>query len=125
MYTMSIDAATITAAHETTSSRMTFDRGVHHRRVETIVTTYAFHAGRGQRHANKEPVIVATTTVRVISTTIAAIEVRKSDSNEHHGKETASAKRRSISRLRGASTSLDTARLPSSFSHFLRRTAIS
>jgi len=91
---------------------MTLDRGmtgrlVHHRGVEIIVTT----CGRVQCHAKQEAATVATTTVRAISTTIAAIEGRKSDSNEYHVKTTAvtSAKPRVISRLRGASTSLDMA----------------
>ena len=85
--------------------------GVHHRGVEIIVTTGAFHDGRDQRHAKKVAVSVATTTVRAISTTIAAIEDRKSDSNEHHVKATVvtGAKPHSISRSRGASKSLDMA----------------
>jgi len=78
---------------------------VHHRGVEIIVTTYACHHGRAQRRAKKEAAIVATTTVAAISTTIAAIEDRKSDSIEHHVKATAvtSAKLHVISRLRGGS----------------------
>ena len=96
---------------------MTLDPGmtgrlVHHRGVEIIVTTCAFHYRHVQRHAKKEAATVAaTTTVRAISTTIAAIEDRKSDSNEDHVKATAmtSAKPHVISRLRGASTSLDMA----------------
>ena len=114
MHTSSRDATTITTAHETTCAGMTLDPGmtgrlVHHRGVEIIVTTCAFHDGRVQYHVNKEVAIV-TTTVRVISTTIAAIEGRKSDSNEHHAKATVltSAKPQSISRLRGESRSLDT-----------------
>jgi len=90
---------------------MTLDPGmtghlVHHRGVEIIATTYVF--GRVQRHAKKEAAIVATTTVLAISTTIAAIEDRKSDSNEDHVKATAvtSAKPHAISRLRGESRSL-------------------
>jgi len=85
--------------------------GVHHRGVEIIVTTDTFHLGRVQRHAKKEAAIGATTTVAAISTTIDAIEDRKSDNNEHRVKATAvtSAKPRVISRLRGASTSLDMA----------------
>jgi len=64
-----------------------------------------------QRHAKKEAAIVATTKVRAINTSIAAIEDRKSDSNEHHAKATAatSAKPHVISRLRGGSSLLDTA----------------
>jgi len=104
MHTMSRDAKTITAAHETTCDRMTLDRGmtgrlVHRRGVEIIVTT----CGRVQCHAKKEAAIVATTTVRAISTTIAAIEGRKSDNNEHRMRATAvtTAKHHFISRLPG------------------------
>jgi len=105
MHTMSRDATTITAAQETTcvNPAMT-GRLLHHRGVEIIVTTCAFHYGIIQCHAKKE-----AATVRAISTTIAAIEDRKSDSNEHRAKTTASAKPRFISRLPGASKSLDTA----------------
>jgi len=85
------------------------DRLVHHRGVEIIVTTCAFHIGHGQYHAKKEAATVATTAVRAISTTIATIEDRKSDSNEHHMKTTVSAKPHVISRLRGESRSLDKA----------------
>jgi len=113
---MSRDATTITAVRETACARMTLDPGVtgrlvHHRGVEIIVTTCAFHYGRVRCQAKKEAAIFATTTVHAIGTTIAAIEDRKSDSNEHHAKATAvtSAKRHVISRLHGASTSLDTA----------------
>ena len=81
--------------------------GVHHRGVEIIVTTDTFHLGRVQRHAKKEAAIGATTTVAAISTTIDAIEDRKSDNNEHHA--VTHAKPHSISRLRGARVSLDTA----------------
>jgi len=85
--------------------------GVHPRGVEIIVTTGAFQYGRVQFDAKKQTAIVAATTVRAISTTIAAIEDRKSDSNEHHVKATAAtgAKPHCVSRLRGASKSLDTA----------------
>ena len=93
-----------------TSSRMTLDPGLsgrlfHHRGVDIIVTKCAFHYGRAQRHEKKEAAIVATTTVRVVSTTIAAIEDRKSASNAHHVKATAATgvKPHSISRLRGGS----------------------
>jgi len=110
MLTMSRDATTSRAAHETTGARMTLDPGmtgrlVHHRGVEIIVTRCAFHHGRVQCHEKIEAAIVAMTTVRVISTTIAAIEDRKNDSNERHVKATAvtSAKRHSINRLRGGS----------------------
>ena len=110
------DAATITPAHETTCARMTLDptmtgRLLHHPGVEIIVTTCAFHHGRVQCHTKTEAAIVATTTLRAISTTIAAIEDRKSGNNEHHVKATAvtSARPHSISRLPGTSTSLDTA----------------
>ena len=92
---------------------MTLDPGmtgrlVHHRGVEIIVTTCAFHYARVQCHAKKEAAIVAKTKVRAISTMIAAVEDRKSDTNEHHVKATAvtSAKAPFISRLRGISTSL-------------------
>ena len=108
---MSRDATTSTAAHETKGARMTLDRcmtGVHHRDVEIIVTTYAFHYGRFQRHEKKEAAIVAMATVRAISTTIAAIEDRRSGSNDEHHAVT-HAKPHSISRLRGARVSLDTA----------------
>jgi len=96
---------------------MTLDPGMtgrlaHHRGAKIIVTTCSFHDGRVQCHAKKEAAIVAaTTTVRPISTTIAAIEDRKSDSNERHVKATAvpSAKPHFISRLRGGSKSLDMA----------------
>ena len=122
MHTMSRDATTITAAHETTCAGMTLDpamagRLVHHRSVKIIVTTSVFQEGRVQCHARKEATVYATTTVRAISPTIAAIEDRKSDRNEHHVKVTAatSAKPHSISRLPGASASLDTARLPRQF----------
>ena len=81
---------------------MTLDPGmtgrlVHHRGVGIIVTTCAVHYGRVQRLAKKEAAIFAT------------IEDRKSDSNGHHVKATAvtGAKLHSISRLRGASRSLD------------------
>ena len=106
MHTMSRDATTIKAAQETTyvNPAMT-GRLLHHRGVEIIVTTGAFHYGIIQCHAKKEK----AATVRAISTTIAAIEDRKSDSNEHRAKTTASAKPRFISRLPGASKSLDTA----------------
>ena len=85
--------------------------GVHHRGVEIIVTTDTFHLGRVQRHAKKEAAIGATTTVAAISTTIDAIEDRKSDNNEDHVKATAatSAKLHVISRLHGGSRSLDKA----------------
>ena len=108
--TMSRDATTITAAHETTCARMTRDPGmagrlVHHRGAEIIVTTCAFPYGRVQCHAKKAAAFIATTTVRAISTMIAAIEDRKSDSNEHHVKAIVgtSAKPHSISRLHGES----------------------
>ena len=110
MHTMSRDATSITAAHETTCATMTVDpgtSGVHHRGVEIIVTTCAFHYGRVQYHAKKEAATVAKMTVRAISTTIAAIEYRKSDSNEYHA--VTSAKPHVISRLPGGSTSLDMA----------------
>ena len=92
-------------------------RLVHHRGVDIIVRTKDFHVGRVQCHAKKGAAIVATTTVRAISTTIAGIRDRKSDSNEQHVKATAvtSAKRHSISRFRGESRLLDTARLPRQF----------
>ena len=111
---MSRDATTLTVAHETTCAGMTVDpsmSGVHHRAVEIIVATGAFHHGRAKCHAKKETVMVATTTVRAINTTIAAIEDRKSDSNEHHVKATGvtSAKPHAISRLRGESRSLEKA----------------
>jgi len=85
--------------------------GVYPRGVEIIVTKRAFHIGRGQCHAKKEAAIVAAPTVRAISTTIAAIEDRKSDTNEHHVKATAvtSAKPHVISRLHGGSRLLDAA----------------
>ena len=52
-------------------------------------------------------------TVRAISTTVAAIEDRKSDSNEHHAKTTAvtSTKPHATSRFRGGSRLLDAAYL--------------
>jgi len=111
---MSRDATTITTAYETTYSKMTLDpglSGVHNRGVEIIVTTCAFHYGRVQCHVRNEAAIGAKTTVRAISTTIAAMEDRKSDSNERHAKVTAatSTKPHSISRLREASKLLDTA----------------
>jgi len=105
---MSRDATTITAAHETTCARMTLEPGmtgrlVHHR--EIIVTTCTFHYGCVQCHARKEAAIGATTTVRAINTTIAAIEDQKSASNENHAMATAvmRAKPHAISRLRGGS----------------------
>jgi len=115
MHTMNRDATTITAAHDkTTGARMTprmTGHLVHPRGLESIVTTCAFRHGRVQRHAKKEAAIVATTTVRVISTTIAAIEDRKSDSIDHFAKTTAvtSAKLHAISRLPGGSRLLDKA----------------
>ena len=116
MHTMRRDATAITAAHETTCARMALDRGmtgrlVHHRGAETIVMACAFHFRRVQCYSKKEAAIGATTTVRAINPTIAVIEGRKSDSNELHVKTLAvtSAKPHVISRLRGASTSLDTA----------------
>ena len=67
---------------------MTFDpamtaRLVHHPGIEIILATSAFHYGRVQCHEKKEAAILATTTVRVIST-VAAIEDRKSDSSDYH-----------------------------------------
>jgi len=122
MQTMSQDVTTITAPHETTCARMALDsnmtgRLVHHRGVEVLVTTCALHYGRVPCHAKKEAAIVATTTVRAISITIAATEDRKSDSNEDHVKATAmtSAKPHVISRLHGGSRLLDKASLPRSF----------
>ena len=113
MHTMSRDATTI--ARGTTRARMALNLGmtgrlVHHRGVEIIVTTHAFHYGRVRCHTKKEAAIVATGRA-IISTTIAAIEDRKSDSNEQLVKTTAvtGATPRTISRLRGASISLDTA----------------
>ena len=108
MHTMCRDAATITPAHETTCARMTLDpgmSGLHHRGVEIIVTTSAFRVGRVQCQAKKEAAIGATPTVRAIRTTIAAIEDRKSDSDEYHAKATAvtNTKLRFISRLHGES----------------------
>ena len=111
------DATTITAAHETPCARMvTLDpdmtgRLVLHRGVEIIVTTNVFHKGRVQCQTEKEAAIIATTTVRAISTMIAAIEDHKSDSNEHHVKAIVgtSAKPHFISRLHGVSISLGTA----------------
>ena len=100
----------ITAAHETTCARMTLHPGMTGRLVrdlEIIVTTCAFHYGRVRCHAKKEAAIVAAPTVRAISTTIA--KDPKSDSNEHHVKAMTSAKPHAISRLPGASRSLDTA----------------
>jgi len=84
---------------------------VRHRGVEIIVTTCVFLKGRVQCHAKKEAAIFATTKLRAISTMIAAIEDRKSDSNELYAKVTAvtSAKPHAISRLPGANRSLDTA----------------
>jgi len=84
-------------------------RPLHHRGVELIESTCTSHCGRVQYHAKKETAIVATTTVRGISTMIAAIEDQKSDRNEHHVKATAvtSAKLRFISRLPGGSRLLD------------------
>jgi len=80
---------------------------VHHRGVEIVVMIVRFR--RVHCHTKKEAAIVAT--VRAISPTIAAIEDRKSDRNEHHAKTTAltRAKPHAISRLPGASRSLDTA----------------
>jgi len=103
---MSRDATTITAVHETACANpgMT-GRLVHHRGLEIIVTTCAFHHGLVQCHEKKEAAIVAMPTVHAISTTIATIKDGKSNSNEHHVKATAvtSAKRHSINRLRGGS----------------------
>ena len=114
MHTMSRDATTITAAHATTCVGMTLDpvmtgRLVHHRGVESIVTTCAFHSGRVRCHAKKQTAIVATTTVRAISTTIAAIKDRKSDNHCVKATAVTSAKPHAINRLRGESASLDTA----------------
>ena len=114
---MTRHGTTITAAHEMTCAKMTLDpsmtaRHVHHRGVEIIVTTNAFHYGRVQSHAKKEAAfIVATTTVRAIRTTIAAIEDQKSDSNDHRLTATAvtSAKPHSVNKFCGASPSLDKA----------------
>ena len=110
MRTMSRDATSNTAAHETTSVRTTLGPGmtgrhVHHRGVEIIVTTYVCYKGRVQYQAKKEAAIVATTKLRAISTTIAAIEDWKSDTNEYRVEATAvtSAKLQFISRLRGES----------------------
>ena len=87
---------------------MTLDPGmtgrlVHHRGVEIIVTTCANPYGRVQCHAKKEAAFFATSTVRAITTTIAAIKDRMSDNNLHHVKATAvtSAKPRSVSKLPG------------------------
>jgi len=86
------------------------DRLVHLRGAEIIVTACAFHFGQSQE---KKPTtaIVAAPTVRAISTTIAAMEDRKSDSSECHVKTTAvtGATPHAISRLRGASRLLGTA----------------
>ena len=84
---------------------------VHHRGVEIIVTTCAFPYGRARCHTKKEAAIVATPTVRAIGTTMATIDDRMSDGDEHHVKAIAmtSAKPHAISRLPGASRSLDTA----------------
>ena len=75
------------------------------------MTTCAFHYGRVRCHVKKEAAIVATPTVRAIRTTVAAIEDRKSVSNEQRTTATAvtSAKPHAISRLRGASRLLGTA----------------
>jgi len=108
MHTRRENATTIT--HETTCDPATSGRLLHHRGV--AVTTCTFHGGRLQCHAKKEAAITAaTTTVRAIITTIAAIEDRKSGSNEHHMKSTAvtCAKPHAISRLPGGNRSLDTA----------------
>ena len=85
--------------------------GVHRRGVEIIVTTCTFYYGHAQCQAKKEAAFAATTTVRAINTTIAAIEDWKSYRNEQHVKATAvtSAKLHSTSRLPGASRSLDVA----------------
>ena len=99
---------------------MTLDPGmtgrlVRHRGLAIIETAYAFHHGRAQDRNKKEAATVAaTTTVRVIRTTIAAIEDRKNDSNEDHVKATAttSAKPHVISRLHGGSRLLDKASPP-------------
>ena len=87
-------------------------RHIQHRGAEIIVTACASRFGRVQSQEKKSTTaIVATTTVRAISTTIAAIENRKHDSNERHAKTTAvtSVKPHVISRLRGGSILLDTA----------------
>jgi len=107
-YDESRRCTTITAAHETTCAKPGLTSHLrHHRGAEIIVTARAFHYGRVQYHAKKEAAIVAKMTVCAISTTIAAIEDRKSDSNEYHA--VTSAKPRAISRLPGGSTSLDMA----------------
>ena len=110
---MSRDATAITTARETTCPRMTLDLGttgrlVRHRGVEIGAR---FQYGRVQSHAKKEAAILATTRLRAISTMIAAVEDRKSDTNEHHVKATAvtSAKPHVISRSPGGSRLLDAA----------------
>jgi len=106
---------TFPAVHETTgAARMTVDpamSGLHHRGVEIIVTTCAFHYRRVQCRAKTEAATVAMTTVRAISTTIAATEDRKSHGNEHHVKATVvtSAKPHASSRLSGERSLLTTA----------------
>ena len=122
MHTMSRDV-TFTPAHETTCASTALDPGltgrlVHHRGVEIILTTCAFHYRHVQRHAKKEAATVAaTTTVRAINTMTAAIEDRKSYSNEDHLKATAvtSAKPHVISRLPGGNRLLAAAYLPRKF----------
>jgi len=119
---MSRDATIITVAHDATCDAMTLDpamtgRLLHRRGVDIIPTTCAFHFRRVHCHAKKEAVIVATTTDHAINTMIAEIEDRKSDRNDHHVKATAvtSAKPHFVSRLRGASRSLNAVRLPRQF----------
>ena len=106
MHTMRQDATT--AAHETTGARMTLDpTGRLLGDIIIVTATCAFHSRRVRVAA-----IIATTTVRATSTTIAAIEDhRKSDSNKNRAKatEVTSAKPHSISRLPGESRSLDMA----------------
>jgi len=120
MHTMKRDV-TFTAVHETTCAGMTLDRGMTgrllHGEIEIVVTTCAFQVGRVQCHAKKQVAIVAVTTVRAISITIAAIKDQKNDSNEDHVKATAmtSAKPHVISRLHGGSRLLGKASLPRSF----------
>jgi len=79
--------------------------------------TCAFHYGRVQCHAKEEAAIVATTTVRAITTSIAAIKDRKSDGAEYRVKASAdmSEKPHAISRSPGVSASLDSACLPRRF----------
>jgi len=103
----------ITAAHETTCARTTLDPGmkgrhIQHRGAEIIVTACASRFGRVQSQEKKSTTaIVATTTVRAISTTIATVKDRRSDDHCLTATAATGAKPRAVNKLFGHSRSLN------------------